>query len=176
MTATATPFDTDAPEGSLRPIIRYKPDDSGKKELVNAGWGSNPRFSDGVSYRFVRSEGRTFPADRCLIPASEFRLAVGDKRYRVTLDSGSHFYLAGIWEPPIGDWPLSYRVVTVAANPEVARYQERHGALILPRQVMQWLDGIVPEIDLLATPPARTFLVEELRSGTCRAVQQTLAL
>lgn len=176
MSATATPFDSDAPEGCLRPIIRYKPTEPARKEIINAAWGSNPRFRDGVSYRFVRSEGQTFPTNRCLIPASEFHLSVGDKRYRVTLDSGSHFYLAGRWEPPLAGWPLSYRVVTVAANPEVARYQDRHGALLLPRQVMQWLDGTVPEIDRLVTPPAHTFLVEEITSGSGRPFQRTLSL
>lgn len=171
MNPTPTPFDSDASEDTLRPIIRYKPGEPGKKEMVNARWGSNPRFSDGIAYRFVRSEGKTFPSHRCLIPASEFHMTVGSKRYRVTLDGGNHFYLAGIWEPPMGDWPLCYRVITVAANPEVAHYQERHGAIIHRRQAMQWLDAIVPEIDLLETPPARTFLIEEIG-----ARQPTLAL
>lgn len=156
------PFDSDAPLGTRRAIIRRNPDDASEIEMVEATWGSNPRFSDGISYRFVRSEGQAFPTNRCLIAASEFQLSAGDKRYRVTLDGGNHFYLAGVWEPAIGDWPLSYRVVTVAANPEVAQHQERHGAIIHRRQVMQWLDRTVPAIDLLETPPARTFIVEEI--------------
>jgi len=160
-----TPFDPDAPLGSRRAIIRRNPADASEIEMIEASWGSNPRFSDGVSYRFVRSEGQAFPANRCLIAASEFHLAVGDKRYRVTLDGGNFFYLAGIWEPAMGEWPISYRVITVPANPEVARYQERHGAIIHRRQVMQWLDLTVPEIDLLETPPARTFVVEEIVDG-----------
>ncbi|MAX00081.1 MAG: hypothetical protein CMN72_10665 [Sphingomonas sp.] len=141
--------------------------------MVEAVWGSNPRFSDGETYRFVRSEGRTFPSHRCLVPASEFHMAVGQKRYRVMLDGGNHFYLAAVWEAAIGDWPLCYRVVTVAANREVARYQERHGAIIHRRQVMQWLDHGIPEGDLLDAPPARTFIIEELGPG---ASQRTLAL
>ncbi|MBO9623933.1 MAG: SOS response-associated peptidase family protein [Sphingomonas sp.] len=141
--------------------------------MVEAVWGSNPRFSDGVAYRFVRSEGKTFPSHRCLVPASEFHMTVGDRKYRVTLDGGNFFYLAAVWEPAMGDWPLCYRVVTVAANPEVARYQDRHGAIIQRRQVMQWLDGLVPEMDLLVTPGAHTFNVEEI--GAKRAVQTELA-
>jgi putative SOS response-associated peptidase YedK len=172
MDSTPTPFDVDAPLGSHRAIIRRNPDDASEIEMVDAAWGSNPRFSDGDSIRFVRSEGQTFPSRRCLIGASEFHLAVGKRRYRVTLDGGNFFYLAAVWEPPMGDWPLCYRIITVAANPEVGRYQERHGALIHRRQVMQWLDRTVPEIDLLLTPPARTFVVEEI--GT-RARQATLA-
>ena len=94
----------------------------------------------------------------------------------MTLDGGNHFYLAGIWEPAMADWPLCYRVITVAANPEVARYQERHGAIIQRRQVMQWLDAQVPTTDLLQTPTARTFIIEEITSGSRRAVQQAFAL
>ena len=140
--------------------------------MVEANWGSDPRFTAGDSFRFVRSEGRTFPSHRCLIAASEFQLTIGSRRYRVTLDSGNFFYLAAVWEPAMGDWPLSYRIVTVAANREVANYQERHGAIIHRRQVMQWLDHTVPEVDLLETPPARTFLVEEVGA---HAGQRTLA-
>lgn len=167
------PFDSEAPLGSRRAIIRRNPHDASEIEMVEATWGPNPRFSDGVAYRFVRSEGQTFPSHRCLIPASEFHMAVGDRRYRVTLDGGNHFYLAGVWEPAMGDWPLCYRVVTVAADPEVARYQDRHGAIIHRRQAMQWLGHIVPEVDLLETPPARTLIVEEIGTG---ASQPMLAL
>lgn len=174
MSATATPFDSDAPDGSLRPIIRYKPGEPGKKEIVNARWGSNPRFTDGVEYRFVRSEGKTSPAHRCLVPASEFQMKVGDRRYRVTRDDGNFFYLAAVWEPAIAEWPLAFRIITVAANPEVSHYQERHGAIIERSQVMKWLDRTVPEIDLLVTPPARTFIVEEI--GAKRPVQGVLAI
>ncbi|MFB0872584.1 MULTISPECIES: SOS response-associated peptidase family protein [unclassified Sphingobium] len=166
MDATATPFEADAPEDNLRPIVRYKPDEPGRPQLIKARWGSNPRFSDGVQFRFVRSEGKTFPSHRCLIPASEFQMKVGEKRYRVKLDDGNFFYLAGVWEQAMGDWPLSFRIITVAANPEVSNYQERHGALILRRQVKDWLDAKIPEIDLLATPPARTFTVEEIGGKT----------
>jgi putative SOS response-associated peptidase YedK len=173
-----TPFDSEAPLGSRRAIIRRNPDDASEIEMVEATWGSDPRFSAGVTYRFARSEGQTFPSHRCLIPASEFYMTVGDKRYRVTLDDGNHFYLAGIWEPAMADWPLCYRVITVAANPEVARYQERHGAIILRRQVKDWLDGAIPETRLLVTPPARIFEIAEIDGNSPRrkSVQARLAL
>lgn len=95
-------------------------------------------------------------------------MAVGEKRYRATLDGGNFFYLAGIWEPALAEWPLSYRIITVSANSEVARYQARHGAFIQRRQVMQWLDKTVSEVDLLVTPPGRTFVVKEM--GTPQAM------
>lgn len=172
MNATATPFDADAPEGSLRPIIRYKPDEPGKKELINAVWGTNPRFSDGIAYRFVQSEGKAFPSHRCLMPASEIRLKINDKHYRVTLEDGNWFYIAGVWEPALGDWPLAFKVVTVEANPEIARYQQRQDAIILRRQVMEWLDNTTPLYDLLVTPPARTFIVEDITREALRVSGQ----
>ncbi|WBO21840.1 SOS response-associated peptidase family protein [Sphingomonas abietis] len=100
-------------------------------------------------------------------------MTVGDRRYRVTLEDGNFFYLAGVWEPAMAGWPLAFRIITVAANPEVARYQERHGAIIHRRQVMSWLDATVPEGDLLVTPPAHLFLVEEIDGAP---VQKVLAL
>lgn len=46
-------------------------------------------------------------------------MTVGEKRFRVKLDDGNFFYLAGVWEPAMGEWPLAFRIITVAANPEV---------------------------------------------------------
>lgn len=173
MDSKPTPFNPDAPLGDRRAIIRRNPGDAQEVEMLEATWGSDPRFGAGGSFRFVRSEQRTFPSRRCLIAASEFHITGGTKRYRVTLNGGDFFYLAGIWEPAMADWPLSYRIVTVQANREVARHQDRHGAIILRRQAMQWLDLVVPEVDLLVTPPDRTFLTEEIgRPGP----QTTLAL
>lgn len=174
MAIAATPLDSDAPTNSGRIIVRYKPGAPGTKEVVNARWGSDPRFSGGVGYRFVRSEGRTFPSNRCLVPVTDFQMTVGFKTYCAKRDDGNYFYLAGIWEPAMADWPLAFRIITVAANPEISRYQERHGAIIERRQVMDWLDGTVPEGELLVTPPAHVFLVEEVGAG--RPAQRALAL
>lgn len=162
MALNPTPFDLDAAEGTTHHIIRVKPDGSGKQELVNARWGTNPRFSDGIEYRFVQSEGKTFPIHRCLVPVSDFRMNVGKKDYRVTRDDGNHFYLAGVWEPELAGWPLAFKVITVAAGQDVVRYQDRHGAMIERRQAMAWLQGSVSEHELLGTPSAHTFVIEEV--------------
>jgi len=178
MALNPTPFDSDAAEGTTHHIIRMKPDGSGKQEMVNAHWGTNPRFSDGIEYRFVQSEGKTFPTHRCLVPVSDFRMKVGSKNYCVTRDDGNHFYLAGVWAPPLAGWPLAFKVIIVAANPDVARYQDRHGAMIERRQAMDWLKGISPEDELLVTPPAHVFVVAEMnsRSGRSKPVQRQLGL
>jgi len=145
-------------------LVRRKPDNPTRTELVNAVWGSDPRFNDGVNYRFVRSEGRAFPARRCLIPASEFRMGSGNHRYRVTLDSGNFFYLAAIWDPPLADWPLSYRILTIPAGADIIPYQSRHGVVIARRDVMGWLDGTLPNDHFFAEPQRHTFFVEPLRA------------
>lgn len=136
--------------------------------MVEATWGSDPRFTGGISYRFIRSEDRAFPTNRCLIPASEFHMRVGDKQYRVTLDTGNFFYLAGIWEPAMGDWPLSYKILTVWANAEVSAHQERYGAIIQRHEVMKWLDRSIVAAELLTTPPPRTFIVQQIAKGSQR--------
>ncbi|WP_235535763.1 SOS response-associated peptidase family protein [Sphingopyxis sp. Root1497] len=164
MSTAPTPFDPDAPQGGKRALVRRNPDDPAEIEMVEAVWGSDPRFSDGVNFRFVRSEGRAFPARRCLIPASEFRMGTGDHRYRVTLDSGNFFYLAAIWDPPLADWPLSYRIVTMPAGADIIPYQSRHGLIIQRRDVMRWLDGTGIDKDLLAELPRHSLFVEPLKA------------
>lgn len=171
MDSKATPFDSEA-LGGRRAIIRRNPEDIQEIEMIEAAWGSNPRFNDGLSYEFIRSEGKAFPSNRCLVPASEFYIRNGEKKFRVRLEDGNFFYLAAIWEPAMGDWPICYRIITVDANPEVMRYQDRHGAIIHRRQFTQWLDHAVPEAELLVTPPAHMFCVEEILT---KPVQTSLA-
>ncbi|CAN5146355.1 SOS response-associated peptidase [soil metagenome] len=158
----ATPFDSDAPLGSRRAIIRYNPDNAAELEMVELTWGLKPKEADGRPFRFVRSEGRTFPSHRCLIPASEFHVTTGERRYRFSLEDGNWFYLAGVWRPATDAWPESYAILTVEANPEVARYQERQGAVLLRRQRLDWLDQTVPESDLLQPLLARSLDVAQL--------------
>lgn len=174
MAIVPTSFDPDASDGARRHIIRMKTDGSGKQEMVDAHWGANPRFHGGIEYRFVRCEGQTFPLNRCLLFVSDFRMKVGKKDYRVARDDGNHFYLAGVWEPGLAGWPLSFRIITVAANAEVARYQDRHGAIVERRQAMGWLTGAIPEDQLLVTPHSHMFVVEELTAK--RARQGALAI
>jgi len=162
MTIAPTPFDSDAPGDGVTALVRRNPDNMGEVEMVKAAWGSDPRFSDGINYRFVRTEGRAFPNRRCLIPASEFRMGTGDHRYRVTLDSGNFFYLGAVWDPPLADWPLSYRILTIPAGADVIPYQSRHGVIIERRNVMHWLDGTLPNEELFAEPLRHTLFVEPL--------------
>lgn len=167
----ATAFESDAPIGQRRAIIRRN---ASELEMVELPWGLRPKAPGERPFRFIRSEGRSFPSHRCLVPASEFQVTVGERRYKFALEDGNWFYLAGIWQAASADWPQSFAILTVEANPEVARYQDRQGAVLLRRQRMDWLDGTVPQDELLQPLPARSFDVVEL-SGS-GAAQPVLAL
>jgi putative SOS response-associated peptidase YedK len=170
-----SPFESEAPLGSRRPIIRRNPDNVQEVEMVEAGWGLQPfEAQGGKPFKFIRSEGKTFPTHRCLVPASAFQIRNGDRRFRVTLDDGNFFYLAGVWRPASPDWPLSYAVVTIEANPDLFFYQERQGAVLLRRQNMAWLDLTVPQEELLQALPARSFRIEEIAPREPQAQQTEL--
>lgn len=171
----AGPFAPDAALGSRRPIIRRSPDNDRDIEMVEAAWGLAPSQRGEKPFKFIRSEGRTFPMMRCLVPASEFHVRNDGRRFRVTLEDGNFFYLAGVWRPEEADWPLSYAVLTVEANPEVMVYQERQGAVLLRRQNMAWLDLRVPELELLRPLKARSFRIEEIASRLPLAQQGAFA-
>jgi putative SOS response-associated peptidase YedK len=173
----ASPFESEAALGTRRPIIRRNPDDAQEVEMVEAGWGLQPWEGQGTKpFKFIRSEGKMFPTHRCLIPASEFQVKNGDRRFRVTLEDGNWFYLAGVWRPGNPDWPLSFAVVTIEANPDVFFYQERQGAVLLRRQNMAWLDLTVPQDELLQPLPARSFAIEEIAPRVELPRQTELAL
>lgn len=155
----ATAFDSDAPLDARRAIIRR---DGDEIEMVELPWGLRPKEPGGRPFRFVRSEERTFPTHRCLIPASEFHVSRGGRRYRFSLEDHNWFYLAGIWRPATGEWPEAYAILTIEANAEVARHQERQGAVLRRSQRMAWLDLSMPEEELLRPLPPRSFNVEQI--------------
>jgi putative SOS response-associated peptidase YedK len=157
-----SPFESEAPLGSLRPIIRYKPDDTGKVEMISAAWGMQLGEDGSKPFRFLRAEGKQFRTHRCLVPASEFHVKNGDRRFRVTLEDGNFFYLAGVWQPPVGEGRTSFAIITIEANPDIFFYQERQGAVLLRRQNMAWLDLSEPQEAFLQPLPPRSFAIEEI--------------
>lgn len=154
-----TAFTSEAPTDACRQVIRRAGDEI---ELVVLRWGLEPREPPSAPWRFVRAEGREFESHRCLIPASEFHIRRGHHDYRVTLDGGNWFYLAGVWHPATRGWPASFAVITLPANPEVARYQSRQGAVIRRNRHMAWLDAAQPAAKSLEPLPARSFVIEEI--------------
>lgn len=88
----------------------------GDVEMVELPWGLCPRDGGPRAVNVVRSERRTFPTHRCLVPASEFR----HKNFSFSLANGDWFYFAGIWRPASGDWPEAYAILTIHANADIA--------------------------------------------------------
>ena len=87
----ASPFESDAPLGSRRAIIRRNPENVQEAEMVEAAWGLQPWDGQGKPFKFIRSEERRFEAMRCLIPSSKFHIKNGDRRVRVPLEDGKYF-------------------------------------------------------------------------------------
>lgn len=171
----AVPFESDAPLGSRKAIVRRNPI-TGKPQLINAAWGLDGAEPSDKPRKFIRAEGRTFPHQRCLVPASEFQVTNGDRKFRVTLEDGNFFYLAGVWRPSFRDQDIGYAIITIEANPDIFHYQERQGAVLLRRQNMAWLDLSEPQEKLLRALPSRSFLVEEVGPRGLEDRQRRLAL
>jgi putative SOS response-associated peptidase YedK len=88
-------------------------------------------------------------------------MRIGGKRYRAVRSCGGHFYIAAVWEPDSDGRDPFFRVITVAANPDIACYQDRHGAIVPSGQVERWLDPATPSSACLSVPPAGFFHVTD---------------
>lgn len=154
------PFKPGAPLGSRRTLIRRNPDNPQEIEVVEAVWGMHIGGEDREPFQFLRLEGTQSGSQRCLVPANEFHVCNGDRKFRVTLDDGSLFYLAGVWQPATRG--TSFAVVTIKANPDVSPFQERQGAVLLRRQNMAWLDLTEPYETLLQPLPPGSYHIEEI--------------
>ncbi|TCR96323.1 putative SOS response-associated peptidase YedK [Rhizobium sp. BK418] len=157
----ATVFQSDAPLDKRRIVVRRNGSDV---EMVELPWGLRARDGRARAVSVVRSEGRRFPTHRCLVPASEFR----HKNFSFSLADGDWFYFAGIWRPAAEDWPEGFAILTIEANPDLAPYQDRQMAVLRRDQRMAWLDGRVPEDEILRPLPEGTFRVKD----TSRASDQ----
>jgi len=149
----ATVFQSDAPLDERRVIVRRHESDV---EMVELPWGLRPRDGGPRAVNVVRSEGRTVPTHRCLVPASEFR----HKSLRFSLANGDWFYFAGIWRLATEDWPEAYAILTIEANVDIAPFHDRQMAVLIRDQRMAWLDGLLPEDEILRPLPAGTFRVK----------------
>ena len=153
----ASAFDTDLPAGTRRAVIRRM---GAEIEMVDLPWGLHN--DEGHPLRYLRPEGRRFPAHRCLLPATEFQVTSAGRRYRISLRDADWFYFAGIWRPATSHCEETFAILTVDANDDITKIQRRHGAVLRREHRMKWLDPTTPEVQLLRPLPAGSFLVEEL--------------
>ncbi|MBW9052467.1 SOS response-associated peptidase family protein [Rhizobium mesosinicum] len=149
----ATIFRSEAPVDERRIIVRRH---DGEVEMVELPWGLLARDGSARAVNVVRSEGRRFPTHRCLVPASEFR----HKNFSFWLADRDWFYFAGIWRPATDNWPEAFAILTIEANADIASHHDRQMAVLTRDQRMAWLDGLVPEDEILRPLPAGTFRVK----------------
>ena len=115
----------------------------------------------------LRSEGRNFATNRCIVIADGFYeyTAPADPRQKrkdrwlFTPAAGGMLGIAGIWRahPDVGE---AFTLLTAEPGPDVAPLHHRQIVLIDPADWKRWLDGSVPSKDLLR-PSAAGFLAVE---------------
>ncbi|ACI58360.1 putative SOS response-associated peptidase YedK [Rhizobium leguminosarum] len=160
---SAKVFQSDAPLDERRVIIRRH---DGDVEMVELPWGLRPRDGGPRTVNVIRSEGRSFPSHRCLVPASEFR----HKSFSFSLANGDWFYFAGIWQPAIEGWPQAYAILTIEANADIAPFHDRQMAVLTRDQRMAWLDDLVPEEEILRPLPAGTLRIKRHAGASAQPV------
>lgn len=135
------------------PIVRFNRD-SGTAELVERRWswpapGGKPVFN-------MRSDGREFGRDRCLVLADgffEFTSPADPKQKKKDCwlfrpSNGKPFAIAGVTrnDPQVGE---AFTLLTVPPGPDIQPYHNRQIALLSPSQWRAWLDGSVSSKELL---------------------------
>src|SRR5690349_23931724 len=144
------------------PIVRFNRS-SGVAELVERRWswpasGGKPVFN-------MRSDGREFSRDRCLVLADsfyEFTSPADPKQKRKDcwrFQPPSEFAIAGITrkDAQVGE---AFTLLTVPPGPDIAPYHNRQIALLTPPHWRAWLDGSDRSTELLQPCSAGSLEVE----------------
>jgi putative SOS response-associated peptidase YedK len=143
------------------PIVKFDRD-RGVAQLVERRWswpapGGKPVFN-------MRSDGREFGKDRCLVLADgfyEFTAPEDPKQKKKDcwlFKPGGDFAIAGIVRdhPDIGE---AFTLLTVPPGEDIAPYHNRQICLLTPPQWRPWIDGSVRSVELLAPNAAGTLTV-----------------
>ncbi len=133
------------------PIVKFNRD-RGVAELVERRWSwpaptGKPVFN-------MRSDGREFSRDRCLVIADaffEFTTPEDPKQKRKDcwqFRPAGEFAIAGVIrnDPKIGE---AFTLLTVPPGPDIAGYHNRQIALLEPHDWSAWLDGSGRSAELL---------------------------
>ena len=143
------------------PVVRWSGDHA---ELVIRRWSwpapnGKPVFN-------MRSDGRNFPKDRCLVPMDgfyEYTAPADPKQKRKDCwlfrpAEGQDFAIAGLLRPhpEIGE---AFTLLTAPPGPDVEPLHNRQIVLLRPDQWRPWLDGSARSADLLAPAPAGSLKV-----------------
>jgi putative SOS response-associated peptidase YedK len=148
------------------PVVRWN---AGSAELVVRRWSwpspyNSPLFN-------MRSDGRNFPRDRCLVPLDGFYEYTkpadpGTKRPKAKKDrwlfrpaGDRDFAIAGLIRnhPDVGE---AFTLLTGPPGPDVELYHNRQIVLLRPDQWRAWLDGSAKSTDLLLPTGSGELIVE----------------
>ena len=146
------------------PVIRRRDDGV---ELVQLRWGFPPARPKAAPVINFRSEGRRFPAGRCLVPASHFYEFTGTRspksKWKFTKTDEAWFCFAGLWRPMPDGSGQAFTLLTVEPGPDVAPIHDRQMAILEPDEWLAWLDLTHPERELLRPLPAGSLEVKQVR-------------
>lgn len=134
------------------PIVRWNAE-ANTAELVQRRWswpgpGGKPVFN-------MRSDGREFGKDRCLVIADgfyEFTKPADPKQKRkdcwLFRPQEGEVAIAGLvrTSPNLGE---AFTLLTVAPGPDITPYHHRGVALLTPPQWRSWLDGSSKCVEIL---------------------------
>ena len=146
---------------TFQPVIR--PDfETGDRELVSMRWGMVPWFAktedefkelstiNAKASRLQESNmwREPFKRRRCLVPADwfyEWPVVNGEKQARAfALKDGSPFAFAGIWDrwkdKDTNEILESFAIVTVEPSEWMAKYHDRMGVILKPKDYQRWLE------------------------------------
>ena len=143
------------------PVVRFNRD-KGIAELVERRWSwpgptGKPVFN-------MRSDGREFSRDRCLVLADsfyEFTMAADPKQKRKdcwAFRPAGEFAIAGLLrdDPKVGE---AFTLLTVPPGSDIANYHNRQIALLDPAQWRAWLDGSAKSVEVLQPSVAGSLAV-----------------
>ena len=143
------------------PIVRWRREGDGA-ELVERRWswpapGGKPVFN-------MRSDGREFGKDRCLVLADsfyEFTAPEDPKAKRKTcwrFRPAGDFAIAGLVrnDEKVGE---AFTLLTVPPGDDIAPYHNRQIALLTPDQWRPWLDHSAKSVEMLTSSAAGTLSV-----------------
>jgi putative SOS response-associated peptidase YedK len=144
---------------SFQPVIRLN-SETGEREIALMKWGLVPYWSKTVKLKYntinadadkLTSSGvwrEPFKRRRCLVPADwfyEWPVVDGEKQARAfALKNDSPFAFAGIWDrwkdKETGEVLESFAIVTVEPSEWMAKYHDRMGVILKPKDYQRWLE------------------------------------
>jgi putative SOS response-associated peptidase YedK len=160
------------------PVVRLNA--AGRRECVLMRWGLVPHWSKELKLKYPTFNARAESADKlpsfreafkkrhCLVPVSSFfewPILDGKKRKcRISMQDGSVFALAGLWESwrdkdnPDAEPVLSFTIITTTANADMAPYHDRMPVIVEPGHYEWWLDANADNPHALLVPYLESML------------------